>query len=59
MLITKYQDIIDLGVRGNGGTNVVRHKIDPGDVRPNRQPVRKFSLAKLEEADKIIKEVVD
>lgn len=58
-LITKYQDVFEIGEGSKGRTSVVKHAIDTGEAKPIRQNPRRLPLAKREEARKIIKEMED
>ena len=57
-LLFNDQDLFSKGPSDLGCTNMVKHKIDVGDSAPIKQHPRRLPLAKTEEADQAIEEML-
>lgn len=57
-LLIKFQNVFSKGIDDMGRTSLALHSIDVGDSRPIKQPHRRQALAKQEETDNIVRDML-
>ncbi|UYV63768.1 K02A2.6-like [Cordylochernes scorpioides] len=55
--LKKNQDVFSSGYGNLGRTDLVRHRINTGDARPIRQPLRRLPMAKQEEVTGLLRKM--
>ena len=58
-LLCEFSDVFSAGSSDLGCTDLVKHRIDTGEAAPIRQPPRRLPLAKREEAERAIQEMLE
>jgi hypothetical protein len=58
-LLSRYSNVFSTGDLDIGRTNLVKHRIDTGNARPVRQPLRRSSAEKRQEVERQVAELLD
>ena len=57
--LIEFQDVFSRNDADLGRTGLVKHRIDTGNNKPVKQPLRRFPIHRREEEEKLVKEMLD